>query len=381
MLKLTEKKNCCGCGGCAQVCPKGCIKLSEDSEGFLYPVIAFENCVDCKLCEKICPVVNASVDEGEKAPSVFVCKNRNESIRMKSSSGGIFFAAAAAVIKNGGCVFGAGFDADMNVSMVKAEEIEDIPRLMGSKYVQSKAENTFAEAKNELKAGRMVLYSGTPCQIEGLKRFLGTDYDKLYTMDFICHGVPSPELWRKYVAYREEKAAAKTETVSFRSKDRGWKEYSMKFEFSDGKTYVKSHHKDKYMQMFLRDYSLRPSCYSCAFKKLNRVSDITMGDFWEAGHCCPEMDDDRGLSLVFIHSEKGRFLADMAAQDVQMYKIKTQDALYKNSAVKSSPEMPAKREAFFKLIDTAAIDEMEKLTRVSWLRKTVRTIKWRLRTK
>lgn len=197
MIHITDKRDCCGCNSCVQRCPKSCIRMREDDEGFLYPEVDESVCIDCGLCEKVCPVIHQA---RENRPIV-VCaaKNKSEEIRYQSSSGGVFTALANEIIREGGVVFGAGFDENWEVKHDCTETVEGLSAFRGSKYVQSRIGDSFKKAEQFLKIGRTVLFSGTPCQIAGLKRFLRKEYDNLLTVDFICHGVPSPGVWREYL--------------------------------------------------------------------------------------------------------------------------------------------------------------------------------------
>ena len=197
MIEIKDKKDCCGCSACVQRCPKQCITLKEDNEGFLYPIVDKKTCIDCGLCEKVCPILHQG--EPQKPLKVYAAKNLNEEIRRQSSSGGIFTLLAEQVIQEGGVVFGARFDENWEVKHDYTETIEGLAVFRGSKYVQSRIEDNYKKAEEFLKQGRKVLFSGTPCQIAGLKRFLRKEYEELLTVDFVCHGVPSPGVWRKYL--------------------------------------------------------------------------------------------------------------------------------------------------------------------------------------
>ena len=239
MIDIKEKNNCCGCSACVQICPKQCISMAADNEGFLYPQVNSAICIDCGLCEKVCLVINQSAPREPLV--VYAAKNNNEDIRLKSSSGGIFTLLAEKVIEEGGVVFGAKFDADWNVIHDYTETIEGLAAFRGSKYVQSIIGDNFKTAKQFLNNGRKVLFSGTPCQIAGLKKYLRKEYDNLLTVDVVCHGVPSPMVWRDYLDYKRAKRAAGKNTVSsslkelpvitgisFRDKTKGWKKYGFR---------------------------------------------------------------------------------------------------------------------------------------------------------
>lgn len=197
MINITEKHNCCGCTACVQRCPKQCISMIEDEEGFLYPHINKDICIDCGICERVCPIIN---QKKEKHPiKVFACKNKDEKVRMNSSSGGLFTAIAEEIIKKGGVVFGAKFDSKWNIRIAYTETLDGLKEFQGSKYTQAFVDNSYKDAETFLKKGRLVLFSGTSCQIAGLHNYLHCNYDNLLTIDFICHGVPSQKLFRIFL--------------------------------------------------------------------------------------------------------------------------------------------------------------------------------------
>lgn len=314
MINITDKHKCCGCTACISVCPKGYISMSEDKEGFLYPIVDSVKCIDCGLCEKVCPVLHPLKNEAE--PLVYAAINNDESIRMQSSSGGIFTLLAEYVIENGGVVFGACFDRDWNVVHDYTETKEGLAKFRGSKYVQSNVGNSFSQVKIFLDAGREVLFSGTPCQVAGLKNYLRKPYPNLLTVDLVCHGVPSPDVWRKYLqetvckAYRIKKNKSAVNIcdyisdIKFRAKDKGWKKYSFKIEYKDGRIEINPFYENPYMNIFLSNLSLRPSCYVCPAKLNNVQSDITLADFWGVNKIDPNIDDDKGCGLLFLNNKE-----------------------------------------------------------------------------
>ena len=238
MIHITDKSKCCGCNACVQICPKQCIQIQEDGEGFLYPLVDVDMCVDCKLCEKVCPIITPN--EPQKPVKVYAAKHKDDEIRLKSSSGGIFTLLAEQIIDEGGVVFGARFDEYWEVMHDYTETKEGLAVFRGSKYVQSRIGNTFQQAENFLKQGRKVMFTGTPCQIAGLRRFLRKEYENLLAVDFVCHGVPSPKVWRMYLDETLARQGIGKNTVlshamlrqkfirsvEFRSKSTGWKKYS-----------------------------------------------------------------------------------------------------------------------------------------------------------
>jgi len=312
---ITEKEKCTGCSACKTICPQKAIKLAPDSLGFLYPEIEKEKCVDCGLCVKICPV-NGKTAENEITETLGAI-NKNEEIRLKSSSGGIFDLFAREIISENGVVFGVILDENQNAIFTKVYSVEQLEPLYGSKYVQASANNIYAECKNELEAGKKVLFSGTPCQIGGLRSYLKKDYENLVCIDFICHGVPSPALWQKYVKYQEDNFSSQVVKTSFRHKNCGWKKFSLKLVFANSSEYLVTLDKDKYLQLFLKDNCLRESCYNCYAKGIKRFSDITIADFWGIQNILPQLDDDKGTSVVCLNSEKGKVLFTIISEKIK----------------------------------------------------------------
>ncbi len=348
MNKILKLKNCSGCYACANICPKGCITMKTDKEGFWYPCIDKENCINCGLCERICPVLKEY--KGNPKGKAYACINKNEEIRRQSSSGGVFTLIAENVISKGGVVFGAAFDEEFQVEHIAVEQTKDLEKLRGSKYLQSRIGDAYKQAKSFLESGRLVLFSGTPCQISGLKAYLGKEYDNLIMQDIICHGVPSPKVWKKYVDFREANAESRSKKIDFRNKGDGWQDYSVLFEFENGADYIKRSAKNSYMKAFLADLCLRPSCYNCHSKSLERESDITLADFWGIKGVLPDMDDNKGTSLILVNSEKGGMVFDEIKEDM-MYKNVDIDVVSRcNPAVCKSVAYNKNRTKFMKEI-------------------------------
>jgi len=348
-MRIENLENCSGCHACFSVCPKSAITMSENSEGFLYPQIDSDKCIKCGLCEKDCPSLNPIKKENEDTKA-YAAINKNEAIRLDSSSGGIFTAIAEKVIEENGVVFGAKFASDFSVVHGWTDTIEELADFRGSKYLQSVIGNNYKECKTFLESGRKVLFSGTPCQVQGLKKYLQKEYANLLTVDFICHGVPSPLVWQKYINYRAEKIRAKRGEIvktSFRRKNDGWKMFSLSFTFANDSEYRATLNKDPYMQIFLKDIALRESCYDCKCREIARPSDITLADFWGVQNVLPEMDDDKGTSLVFTHSEKGAVLLNSIKGVCDFKEIEAADGAKYNTAIVSSPKRPKQRDIFY----------------------------------
>ena len=364
---LEDNWKCCGCSACVQICPKKCISLENDREGFSYPQIDINRCVDCGLCEKVCPALRD--DSGTRSPEAYAFMHGNEEIRNASSSGGIFTLLAETVINLGGVVFGARFDDQWQVEIAYAETLQDLSLFRGSKYVQARVGDAYITAETFLKQGRFVLFSGSPCQIMGLKLFLKKEYDNLLTVDFVCHGVPSPLVWSRYL---EEEIARKGDAgkntvlasskvspvitgVNFRDKSTGWKKYSFVLNFSEAtaageqNSVLSSIFNDNvYMRAFLSNLSLRPSCYSCPAKGGRSGADITIGDFWGIEKLYPELDDDKGTSLVLVNSIRGKkYVTDVTDR---LHEVNLQESIKDNSAYRYSVPKPVNRDYFFRSV-------------------------------
>ena len=305
-LSMMGKHTCCGCIACVHICPVLCISMEEDGEGFLYPVIAEDDCIHCHQCEAVCPTQKPQPSGGDA--ETYIAYLKDGELRRQSSSGGVFSAAADWVLGQGGVVFGAAFDEHYEVHHIAVESEAELRRLRGSKYVQSRMENAYPSVKRYLESGRVVLFTGTACQIAGLKSYLGGDDDGLYTIDVLCHGVPSPKIWRMNLAAKQAQYGAAIAHIEFRAKEKGWKKFQMSMVFSDRQTYCVHHFQDPFMRMFLDNLDLRPSCYDCPFMGIPRASDISIGDCWGVERHTPEMDDDKGTSVVLVHSAKGKDL-------------------------------------------------------------------------
>lgn len=374
MITIENKANCCGCHACFNICPNKAINMVEDDNGFKIPVIDKAKCIDCGLCEKVCPILNNNISTNE--PIAYAVSNLNEDERKNSSSGGVFSLLAKYILNKNGIVFGACFDEKFNVKHTYIETEEELKKFRSSKYVQSTIGDTFKQVKSFLEKNRLVLFSGTPCQIEGLKKFLMKDYENLYTQDIICHGVPSPKVWQDYVRYRENKANQKTEAVNFRNKDDGWGKYNTYFKFENGE-YKIDHNKDPFMNVFLSDLVLRESCYECKFKKKNRISDITLGDFWGIDKINKEFNDDTGVSLVILNSKKAIDFFEEIKEKTKYEKVDFEQAISYNKSMTNSAKYNNKRDIVLKKINE---NNFEKLAnkyknKISLYRKIKRRIK------
>ena len=346
MIKLRNKSDCAGCFSCVNACPKKCIVMQADEEGFSYPRVDASRCVECGLCERVCPMLAPRVGGG--APQMYAAVNNDEAVRAQSSSGGIFTLLARSVIARGGVVFGAAFGEGLEVLHIEAKTEEELARIRCSKYVQSRIGDMYARAKAYLNGGTPVLFTGTPCQIHGLLKYLGREYDDLLTQDIICHGVPSPSVWQRYLSYLGEQHGAEPISACFRQKIPGSKKYNLSFGFENGEKYEVLSGNDPYMQAFLRNYSLRPSCYSCRFRGKKRVSDITLADYWGLEKVHPDFHNEGDTSLLWVNTDKGKRILEEILPQIKAIPTEFSDAIAENpSAVRSFPS-PANRKRFMK---------------------------------
>lgn len=407
MINIVNKQECCGCEACVQVCPKHCICFREDEEGFFYPHADKSECIDCGLCEKVCPFLHEST--ANSPLDCYAAKNTDESIRDASSSGGVFTLLAEQTIREGGVVFGAKFTADWSVAHDYAETIEEVAAFRTSKYVQSRIGDSFKNAKDFLRQGRKVLFSGTPCQIAALRNYLKKDSENLLTVDIICHGVPSPGVWQRYLmsvaknvrkdkntvssplipslserdALHEDRVCG-VKSISFRDKRIGWKKYSFALTLAetsvDGKQNTVSlssiHHDNAFMQAFLSNMILRPSCYSCPAKGGRSGADITLADYWGIDKQMPDYDDDRGISLVLINTERGKESYGKLNADSRI--VSAEDALACNPSFQNCVKPHRNRKKFFHKYaspDVDIVSLMSKLSRKPFYRKVIGRVK------
>lgn len=302
MIEVKDKSKCCGCESCVNACPVGCITFKVDNQGFGYPQADSLRCINCGLCEKVCPCLN--IKSKAKPQKIYASINPDEEIRRKSSSGGIFTMLAEEIISRGGYVFGAAYNDEWNVNHICVTDKNDISKLRGAKYVQSGITDTYRKSRNFLESGKPVLFSGTPCQIAGLKQYLLKDYRLLFTVDIVCHSVPSPLVWQCYLKslnpYEE-----KIEEINLRDKSNGWARYNYFIRSSKRVLYGGAAADSNYLKGFNKNLFSRPSCFKCPAKEGRSKSDITLADNWGYETTTPEITDNMGISAVIINSKKG----------------------------------------------------------------------------
>lgn len=358
MIDIVGNK-CCGCTACVSICPKKCISMKDNSEGFLYPQIDTALCVSCGLCEKVCPVIQKKVQVDLKEAYAAITNDRET--LFNSSSGGLFAEIAKIVLAEGGCVFGAAFSYDFySVHHIMVENEENLSLLRSSKYVQSEMGNCYLCAKEQLQNGRIVLFSGTTCQIAGLKRFLGRKYDNLLCIDVICHGTPSPLLWETYLKQIEAKNRGKAVAVNFRYKENIFRLYGMDMPMNDDRYYYNNKEEDPFMQMFLEDYCLRESCYHCVAKENGSVADLTIGDFWGVEKVEPDLESINGISLAIIHTKKGKYYLEEVKSKMKTCRTSYEGAIERNGSYNHSAARPRQRDSFFDDLNRMSWDAFER---------------------
>ena len=358
MIKITDKAGCVGCGACVNRCPVHCIAMLEDEEGFLYPEVLAERCINCGLCDKVCPVLN--LPEQQPVLAVYGCKNNDDEVRFTSSSGGTFTAIAEDILARGGVAFGAAFDEEWQVHHIAVHNSMELKKLRGSKYVQSSIGGTYSEAEKLLKQGVCVLYSGTPCQIAGLKGFLGREYDNLYTVDVVCHGIPSPLIYRKQLAEVEAATGTSIQEVRFRDKNDGWKGGRLIFQTESGAV-NKNMRESPYMKLFLSGLSVRPSCPECHYNNQHSSADLTIADYWGVNKQFPEYDDDKGVTLVMVNNEKGQELFENIKSQINYIVTDFSKGAQYNYAITKRTEVHPRRKEFFADHDKHTLEEWAEL--------------------
>lgn len=358
MKSICPEELCTGCAACANICPKLCIRMASDREGFLRPEIDESLCIECGECRRICPI-NANPRPNTGRPGVFACWNKNDDVRFASASGGVFSAFAEHVLEGGGVVFGAAFDESMHVRHVTVEKKEDLGRLRSSKYVQSDMGETFIKIKAFLDEGRKVLFSGTPCQVAALNSFFSNENKNLFSIDLLCHGVSSPLLFSLYLGYLEKYFKKKIAGFNFRFKSIGWECPTVMVFFKDNTKKELFGILNSYNHGFLQYLTLRPACYNCIFRSTERQGDISLGDFWGIGEKIPFVHNKaKGVSLMLMNTKKGKNLFEAIAKRI-FYEERTLDeALYQKNSLQCSVAIPFNRRAIFQDIKKMSYDNL-----------------------
>lgn len=364
MIEIKNNVDCCGCNACGDACAHGAITFKTDIEGFWYPEVDKAKCVDCGLCEKVCPNIHAQdlkKNDFEKPAKTIAAINKDTLVRWNSTSGGAFSALADAMYEQGGYVSGALYNEDFSVRNYVSNRPEDLEKLRSSKYLQSNAEGVYKEICALLRKGEKVLACGTPCQMAGLRSFLMKDYDNLIIVDFICRGVNSPKVYRKYLDSLERKYEGKVVYVKAKNKELGWRNLTRKVVFDNGKTYYGVHMEDDFRRGYHTNVFCRPSCYDCKFKGFPRIADITIADYWGIEKVDPNLDNNVGTSMILLNSKKGVAYFEKVKDKLEWEETKFESILPGNIALRKSIE-PAKidREHFFEDLDNGTFEDVTK---------------------
>lgn len=372
MIDINNLQKCSGCGACRNICAKGAISFVADASGFMYPKIDEQKCVNCSLCDTVCQMQNKSALSPKFEQKFYALVNKNDEQLKVSSSGGAFLAVATYVFNNNGVVAGCAFDENLKAHHVITYTLEEcIEKLCGSKYVQSDTGSVYSEIKKLLSSGKLVLFTGTPCQVEGLYLFLKKKPDNLITIDLICHGVSSPLLWKKHKEYMESRVHAKINNFRFRGKEKvGWALYYYYYYYG-GKNRCKKGPSvlDRYYTDFLKGVNYRELCYSCQYANLNRIGDLTIGDFWGAEKYFPNLDAHKGISLLLVNSSKGEQIIQLINNSVSLYETSKENAVAGNHNLIMPTTRPEHRDTYYQ----SALVDIEK-----WENDYVNTKSWKM---
>lgn len=370
-ISLINYKKCFSCRSCFLSCPKNAIEMIENQEGFFYPKVIEDKCIDCGLCVKKCPSLNDVKKEDFEQYGLAVISKDKETL-LKSSSGAASAVIAKKIVSDGGVVFGVAYDENLFVHHISCKNESELEKIKGSKYVESFTGETFKEVESYLKNGQKVLYTGSPCQIAGLKKFLGKDYENLFTMDLICHGVPSRKLFAKYLDWLGNKYKGKIIYYGFRDKDVGGWSCGGKVK-TKTKTKTLEAYLDLYYSAFLKSKSYRESCYSCPYARIQRIGDLTVGDFWGVEKFYPEIDKKNGVSCVLVNSEKGKALFEFVKESFEITPCKLEEVQKQNWNLNQPSKRPEVRDSFYKDIDEDCYFSQFVETKISFI------IKWKIK--
>lgn len=370
MIHIQSEKECCGCEACKNKCPLKCITMQVNQEGFLYPIIDKKKCINCHLCEKVCPMLHPY---SSNAPyKVLGIKNKNVSIQKSSASGGLFSILAETVINKGGCVFGAAFTPDWNVKHICATTLEELIPIKGSKYLQSHINDVFQKVEQKLKLGILVLFSGTPCQISGLKHYLTKEYPNLYTAEIICHSVISPQIWQNYL--QSVSKGKEISSINFRDKQKGWKNYTLSIKGKHNRYLLKDLASENfYMRCIFKGILSRYSCYECQAKNGMSSCDITIGDFWGIENIDKAFYDKNGVSIALLRNPRIEDILDLSKCEYKSYDYNK--VISFNHAIETSLPLPILRDSIYKEIKENGINILSRYGKVSLKLKLKNRIK------
>ena len=358
MIKITDKGNCTGCTACYNICPKHSITMLSDHEGFLYPHVNEQSCIECGLCVKVCPILNYGDTPKNEVMSAYAAHHKNKNTWYLSSSGGAFSSIVEYVLENHGVVYGAAYNDDFKVCHERADNNDDALKFRGSKYSQSVLYDIFKDVKNDLSLGKLVMFSGTPCQIAGLQSFLRKDYKNLLTVDLICHCVPSPKVFNDYISFIERKYKKKIVYINMKDKTEGWPVQSPRIYFDDGTTLFGEYDSYLWEKIFYSYLAIRPSCHKCKFSNLNRGGDITVGDYWGVEKIHPEFNHPNGASLVLVNTNKGHKYFTHISNSLDYTNTNAQKALPNTLLYTTKPN--SRRSQFWKDYSKLSFEKLTK---------------------
>lgn len=355
MIQITDKVKCCGCNACGDICPKDAITFKVDIEGFWYPEVNMEQCINCGLCEKVCPIINVKELKKNDLPQsiCYAAEHKNLEVIFDSTSGGLFSALADIMYRSKGHVGGAIFNNDFSVHHYISNDKQDLPKIRSSKYLQSSLIGFYRQVRDLVKAGEKVLVCGSPCQMAALRAFLRKDYDNLIIVDYICRGINSPKVWRKYLDSFEERYGHKVVYCKAKSKEYGWRNLTQKVILDNGKAYYETKNQSNFTKGYLETgVYCRPSCYDCQFKGYPRISDITLADFWGIEKISKALEKNLGTSLVMINSKKGETYFEQVKSRINYISVPFNSIEAGNRSLnKSVPPPKVNRKEFFEDLD------------------------------
>lgn len=350
IIQFDQKKDCCACTACMNICPTQAITMKADEDGFIFPKIDNDACIECGKCLKVCAYQNTPVS-GREPLATYVAINKNIDTLLSSASGGIFGALANIILERNGVVFGCAYNEEMEPKHIAVDNVIDMKRIQGSKYMQSNINTTYTEVKNYLKDGRWVLFTGTPCQIAGLKSYLGKDFERLITADIICHGVPSADFFKGYIKHLEEKLKGRIVDFKFRDKSKGWGlQARSTYQARNGsiKSKIIQPNNSYYYNYFLKGDIYRESCYECKYACGSREGDFTMGDYWGVEKAHPEVETENGVSVLLVNSKKGITLIDELSKYLDLIKSTFEHARKQNGQLNKPTAKSDKRAVVLK---------------------------------
>lgn len=345
MIDKVKIEQCCLCKACFDSCAKGAISFTKEHKGFFYPEVDTSLCVRCGKCEDACPALSPLFEKEDGYPIAFAARSKDREIRLQSASGGVFYELARKVLEDGGYVCAAVFTADFRVKHIVTDNIKSLKDMQGSKYAQSDTAGVYKKIRQLLTDGKTVLFCGCPCQSAALRSYLKKEYENLYAVDLICHGIPSQSMLDSYIELQEESFGARAVKVSLKNKTKGWHNSQVKIVFENGKTYLKPSTVDIYMSAFYKNVSLKTHCYNCRYKGFHAGSDITLGDFWGSEVELKSIDDNTGINAALINTAKGKRLIEKT--DTELIPTDYETVLKYNRQIMQSVKQSEKRNEFY----------------------------------